>query len=315
MSYSSRQHTMLRMSEFKALEQVSLEQGNLREAIGLAWFMVYGDERLTPEELGARIDDCLVENINGLLLDVKEEKIGLDEFKWAASIVEEGMREDPDLRAYENALLRDKQLPLASETYLRLTKRRVENGGKSQVSPKEARQLAGALLGIVRSQEWEKYDWDIETYSQFCASLWLNVRDPYELLTYIFQSHWNAAAYDTLMLICKHAAQHGREEILRLPESILRWHLGATYDMPKRPELAPAPRYRPKTLGKYHRDNEVRHAVYLLRQVCVRKMVAYDAVGKGANLAKGTVRKTCGKPYWTLTDMRLDIESHLKSDD
>ena len=312
MSYSSRQHAMLRMSEFKDLEQVSLEQGPLREAIGLAWFMVYGDERLTPEELGARIDDCLVENLSGLLLDLEEEKIGLDEFELAASIVEEGMREDSDLRAYANDLLKDKQLPLASKTFLRLAKRRVENGGKSRVSPKEAEQLAGALLGIVRSQEWEKYDWDIETYSQFCASLWLNVRDPYELLTYIFQSHWNPAAYDTLMLICKHAAQHGMEEILRLPDSILRWHLGATYDMPKRPELAPVPRYRPKTLGKYHRDNEVRHAVYLLRQVGVRKMAAYDAVAKGANLAVGTVRNTCDRPYWTLTDVRLDIESRLK---
>ena len=44
--------------------QVDVESSEMREELGLRYYLDPGDEKLAPEELGRRIDDCLVECIN-----------------------------------------------------------------------------------------------------------------------------------------------------------------------------------------------------------------------------------------------------------
>ncbi len=311
MIWSSRQLAMMRMSKNKPYEHADVEASKMREEIGLRWFLGYGDEQLAPKELGTIVDDCLVENIRDLLIDFEQGEVGLERFKCAVRLIEEGVKDDPDLKAYATAPQKDKNLPLASETFLELAERRAVCRGKPPDPSKEAPRLAGALLGIVWNADWDAYDWDLRTYSRFCATLWLHDRNPYELLIYIFQAHWNPAAWDTLMLICEYEVQRGMGEIIQLPDNLLRWHVAASFGYPERPGVAPKPPGPPTTHGKKHRDNEIRHAVDLLRQVGVRKMAAYDAVARAVHLEAGSVRNICGKPYWTLRDIRLDIEGRF----
>ena len=307
MSWSSRELAMMRLSNNKPYEHVDLEMSEWRNAIDLRWFLGIGDEHLAPEELGAKIDDCLVENISGLLKMLEQGEIGLERFMLDLRFLEEGMMEDSDLQIYATLLQKDKKLPLASKTYRELAERCASQGGTSRVSLEEAGSLAGALLGIVRNSDWDEYDWDIKTYSLFCASLWLHDRNPHEILIYIYQSHWNPAAWDTLDIICADAVMHGLVEMMKLPDSLLHWRVSACYGYPERPGVAPKTPSPPKTHGKKIRDNEIRHAVDLLGQVGVRRMAAYDAVALAVHLGAGSVRNICRDPYCTPEDIRLDI--------
>ena len=208
-----------------------------------------------------------------------------------------------------------------------MAKRHTMNGEKLTVSEEmeEACRFASALLDRVNKEHWAGYDWNLRDYSQFRADIWRSERDTDELRLLSLQSQWNAAAWDTLKLICADTAKEGMEEIVRLPLGLLRWYLGAKYGHPKRPDVAPAPRSRRRTHGLMLRDNEIRHAVYLLDQVDVSKTVAYSAVAqaivinppktaaysaeaKPTALDEGTVRNICDKPDSTLEEMQLDGE-------
>ena len=61
--------------------QVDVESSEMREEIGLRYYLEPGDEHLAPEELGRRIDDCLVEYINTYLMSLMLGDIGIEEFK------------------------------------------------------------------------------------------------------------------------------------------------------------------------------------------------------------------------------------------
>ena len=319
-----------RRSKNKPYEHVDVEMSELRNAIGLKWFLGPGDEQLSPEELGGIIDDCLVECISDLLLLIKQGGAGIKEFELTMSLVEEGTSEDQDLNAYAVKLPVDSEvegLKPASKTYIEMAKRHTRNGDKLTVSKemKEACQFASALLERVRNEDMAGYDWNLRDYSQFRADIWRRERDTAELRLLTLQSQRNAAAWDTLKLICADTAKEGMEEIVRLPLGLLRWYLGSKYGHPERPAVARAPRSRRRTHGLMLRDNEIRHAVYLLDQVGVLKTVACSAVAqaivvnppkKVANSAEakptvldeGTVRNICDKPDSTLEEMRLDGE-------
>ena len=60
-----------RLANQRPYEHANIESSDMREEIGLKWFLGYGDERLAPEKLGAIIDDCLVEAISDLLLQLE----------------------------------------------------------------------------------------------------------------------------------------------------------------------------------------------------------------------------------------------------
>ena len=320
-----------RRSKDKPYEHVDVEMSEFRNAIGLKWYLGYGDEQLSPEELGAIIDDCLVECISDLLLLIKQGGAGIKEFELTMSLVEEGASEDQDLNAYAVKLQDDPEfegLRPASETYIEMAIRHTMNGDKLPVDLEEAEacQLAGALLERVRNEDMAGYDWNFRDYCQFRADVWRRERDFNELRLLVEQSQWNAAAWDTLRLICADTAKNGMGDIVLLPLGLLRWYLGSQYGHPKRPDVALAPRGRRRTHGIMLRDNEIRHAVYLLGQVDVPKTVAYFAVAEAilldppkktvANSAEaeptvpdeGTIRNICGKSDWTLEEMRLDGE-------
>ena len=315
MSWVLRELAKWRRSNNKPFEHVDVELSDMRKAIGLKWFFGPGDEQLSPKKLGGIIDDCLVECISDLLLLIKQGGAGIKEFELTMSLVEEGTRKDLDLNAYAATLPVDSwhgRLKPASESYLVLAKRYAVYGGKRPVSKEEALRFAKALLGKVMKENWEGYDWDIKGYSQFCASQWWRYRNPYELLMYIDQSPWNPAAWDTLMLICEYAAKSGMVEIERLPDALLHWYLGAKHGHPKRPDMARGPRNRRQAHGYKIRNNEIHHAVDLLCQVGVPMRAACYAVAKATHFAERYVRRICGKPqYWTLEDIRLEMESRF----
>ena len=87
----------------------------MREEIGVRWHIQPGNEQMGIEELGAHVDDCLVEYISEHLLDLKEEEIDIEEFKATMNKIEEGMREDPALKAFTVTLWRNAELPPASD--------------------------------------------------------------------------------------------------------------------------------------------------------------------------------------------------------
>ena len=297
----------------KPYEHMTVESSEFRDEISLRWFFGPGDEQLTPDKLGVIIDDCLVENISDLLLRFKHGKTDIEEFERKMSFLEEGMRDDPDLGAYAVTIPVDPtwgNLKPTSATFLKLARRHAVCGVRLPVAEEDeaACRFASAIPGRVMKKDWGEYDWDILGYSRFCASQWWSYRNPNDLLIYISQSHWNQAAWDTLMLICKYAANNGMGEILRLPDIILRWYLGAKHGHPKRPGMARGPRNRRQAHGYKIRNNEIHHAVDLLGQVGVPIRVACYAVAQATHFAEIHIRRICGKPYWTLEDIRLDIE-------
>ena len=297
----------------KPYEHASVESSELRDEIGLRWFLGAGDGQLSPKGLGAIIDDCLVEYISDLLLRFKHGKTDIEEFERKMCFLEEGMRDDPDLGAYAETIPVDPiwgNLKPTSETFLELARQHAVYGVRLPVAEEEAAacRFASAIPDRVMKKDWGKYDWDIQGYSRFCASKWLSDRNPHEILIYIYQSPWNPAAWDTLKLICEYAAKHGMGEILRLPDTILRWYLGANYGHPKRPGMARGPRNRRQAHGYKIRNNEIHHAVDLLGQAGVPIRTACYAVEQATHFAERYVRRICLKPYWTLEDIRLDIE-------
>ena len=201
----------------KPYEHASVESSELRDEISLRWFLGAGDEQLTPDKgWGLIIDDCLVEYISYLLLRFKHGKTDTEEFERKMCFLEDGMGDDPDLGAYEVTIPVDPtwgNLKPTSATFLKLARRHAVCGVRLPVAEEQAAacRFASAIPGRVMKKDWGKYDWDIEGYSQFCASRWWSYRDRHEILTYIYQSPWNQAAWDTLMLICKYAAKqwHG----------------------------------------------------------------------------------------------------------
>ena len=307
-----------RRTKNKPYENVDVEMSELRNAIGLKWFLGYGDEQLSPEELGAIIDGCLVEYISDLLKQIEESGAGIEEFESTMSLVEEGTSEDQDLRAYAVKLPKDSEVEghkPASETYIEMAKRHTMNGEKlpADLEEKETCQLARALLEIAINEDWAGYDWKLEEYSQFRADEWRREQDPYEIQLLIRSSQWNAADFDTLQIICEDTARNEIDKLSLLPHVLLQWFVAANLKYLKRPSVPPTPRGPHRTHGIQIRNNEIRHAVYLLGQVDVSMPDAHFAVGKAMNLDPDTIRNICGQFGWTLEDLRLDGEGRAQT--
>ena len=153
------------------------ESSELREAIGLGWILRPGDERMAPEELGRRIDDCLVESI-GLGHHYLDNKyISLEDFEVSMRWIEERTIEDAELRAYAAELERRWGLPPASETYLELAKRKALHGGRPARFFEESLRLARVLLAdYINDDNWE-FDWDGETYTRLAVATYMEDHD------------------------------------------------------------------------------------------------------------------------------------------
>ena len=80
---------------------MNFESSETRDEIALSDYLDPGDENLNPEELGRRIDDCLVHHIEvytGCLIDMGH--TALKSSNLAMGKIQEGMKEDPDYQAF-----------------------------------------------------------------------------------------------------------------------------------------------------------------------------------------------------------------------
>ena len=308
------------------------ESSEMREAIGLGWIVRSGDERMTPEELGRRIDDCLVEWISLGHHYLDNGYISLEDFEGPMRWIEEGMIEDADLRAFAATLERRSGLQPASETYLELTKREVLCGGKPRPSFKKGLQFASVLLADFIDQENWQIDWDGGIFTRLLVATWLNGREPSKLQRLIDNSGRSPTVWDALQQLCKALAD--RAEVP--PDELMGWSFEATHGSLKRPDPDPAPRNRPRklvptnssprymftsltprarpqnnsanlrhqVLGYMLRDNEIRHTVDLLFQVGMPKNAGRTVVAEVLHLAESRIQQICREPYWTYFELR-----------
>ena len=293
--------------------QVDVESTEMREEIGLRYYLEPGDEHLATEELGRRIDDCLVEYINAYLQILKQEVIGIEEFKSKMRKVEQGMREDEALRAFAVAIRREAEAPTASETYLNLARPYALYGRKPPAYSEECSLFARVLLDEVmperiKEAKWDM-DWDRRIHIRVGAYHWLRNRHPHVLRTFIRDSEKSPVAWDTLKLICQSLA--GRDEE-KLPAELLRWSVDVAWGRRKRPDEGPAPRHRPQTLGYKLRNNEIRHTVRLLAQVGMSKTAGCHAVAEAFYFSQRTILEICGQPHWTIADLADDARKRLE---
>ena len=108
---------------------VDVESSEMRDEIGLRYYLDPRDQNPAPEELGRRIDDCLVHYIENYIGCLIEKGISIAEFELAMGKIEKGTKWDPDYQAFADTLHRQNLRP-ASETYLELARRDALYGGK-----------------------------------------------------------------------------------------------------------------------------------------------------------------------------------------
>ena len=265
---------------------VDVESTEMREEIGLRYYLEAGGEHLAPEELGRRIDDCLVEYINTYLMSLMLGDIGTEEFKSKMRKIEEGMREDEALRAFAVAIRREAEAPPASETYLNLARPYALYGRNPPAYSEECSLFARVLLDEVmpermKEAKWDM-DWDRRIHIRVGADHWLRNRHPHVLRTLIRDSAKSPVAWDTLKLICHSLAGRGEEE---------------------RPDEGPAPRHRPQKLGYKLRNNEIRHTVRLLAQVGIPTTAGCHAVAEAFYFSQRTILEIFRQPISTIADL------------
>ena len=308
-------------------EEEAFEMSEMREEIGLRWHIQPGNEQMGIEELGAHVDDRLVEYISDHLLALEEKAIGIEEFKATMNKIEEGMREDPALKAFTVTLWRNDELPPASTTYLYLARRRALYGGKPPPSFDEGSQFARVLLaGDMDPDSWEN-DVTIGWLSRDMAGRWLSSRDSDQLQDLVRGSEEYPFIWDALKLICKELADGGEED---LPYALLKWFFEAADGRLERPKERPAPEAadgrlerpkersapsnRPNKWGYKLRNEHIRHTVELLSQVGMPETGGADSgcyvVASEMHLSVTYIENLCmtpaQKPALTLADFIED---------
>ena len=290
-------------------KNVDVESSEMRKVIGLGWNVRPGEERMAAEELGRRIDDCLVESISAQLMFLRIGYFTIEEFKSRMRRFEKGMKEDPDLKAFAATLQRPEELPLASETYLDLARRHALFDGKPPPSPEEGRRFALVLLDDVMIEEKWEFDWDRPNLTGRMADGWLDSRDPSELQRLIHDSPKSPVSWDVLKTICQELAGRGEEDP---PRELLQWYFGATNGHPGRPDEGPAPSHRPRKLGYKLRNNEIRNTVDLLAKVGMPKTDGRCAVAEAFHFSEITIIRICQEPYSTLEEFEEDSMNRVE---
>ena len=290
-------------------KKVDVESSEMRKAVGLGWYLTPGEERMAAEELGGRIDDCLVEAISDQLLNLKEGAISIEEFNSRMRRFEEGMKEDTDLKAFAVTFQRPTVLPLASETYLDLARRHALSDGKPPPSPEEGRRFALVLLDVFMTEGFGEWDWGRPNVTDHLADGWLDSRDLAELHKLIHDSEKSPVSWDVLKRICQELAGRGEEDP---PRELLQWYFGATHGHPERPDEGSAPSHRPQKLGYKLRNNEIRYTVDLLAQVGMTKNHGHCAVAEAFHFSEIRISRICQEPYFTFKEFEEDAMRRLE---
>ena len=164
--------------------------------------------------------------------------ISIEDFKWVVHRIEEGMKEDTALRAFAATLQEFKGLPLASETYLELAKRKALHDGRPAPFLGEGIRLASVLLAdYINDDNWE-IDWDGEIYTRLAVAMYMDNRDLSKLLERVDDSERSPTEWEVLEHICVALAARGEDP----PEELLRWWFRANHGLLKRPDGGSAPR-------------------------------------------------------------------------
>ena len=288
--------------------QLVVESSEMREGIRLRYYLDHGDERMAAEELGRRIDDCLVDCISAQLQFLKAGDISAEEFESIARKIEEGMGEDPDLQAFAVDVCERKGRRPASKTYLDLAKRHVLSEGKRPPSFEEGSQFALVQLAEFVEENRREIDWEQEPLIGGLAVMWLRDRDPDALQRLIRDSQKSPLAWDTLEQICRKMADRGEKP----PYVLLKWYFMANHGRPERPDEGSAPRHRPAKLSYKLRDNEIRYTVELLVQVGMSKTNARSVVAEAFHYSLARITQICRKPYSTVDDLVKDVRKRIE---
>ena len=301
--------------------QVDVESSEMREELGKMFYLEPGDEHMSPEELGRRIDDCLVEYIGTYLLLLRLGDISIEGVKSRMRKIEQGMSEDLALKAFEVAIRSKAEAPPASRTYLKLARRYLqrqinEGSPDSQRLPdlKEGLQFARVMLDEVMIKAKWKHDWGRGLFVRTGADDWLRKRDDYGLWKLILASENSAIAWDTLELVCRNWVYRGEEE----PSARLQqWSFDVIGGRLKRPDEDPALRNRHPRVGYKLRNNEIHRTVDLLVQAGMSKTAACEAVVEAFRDSEGaltyiTIGRICREPYWTIAELEDDVREFLE---
>ena len=309
MSWMSRQSLLWR-SETEPYVQMPVQTSELRELIGLKWNLRPEDERMSSEELGRRIDHCLVETTSIKLHYLTAETLKVEEFKSNMLRIKHLMTEDGALMDFAETLKRREQpLLLASEVYIELVCRRVLSDRRWPPSREWGRRFAQVMLDEINDDNKWEFDWDRGTAIAFLRYYWAGCLDPVKRKNIIQESARTPYVWDALLRICEDFPKTGETP----PDDLLEWSFKASHGHLMRPSEGPPIPNRPRVFGYMLRDNEIRHTVDLLRQVGMPKTDAYKAVGKSLNLSHRTIGRIYGKPYSTIVDLREHMRMRLDS--
>ena len=308
-------------------EEVKVDLGKLGNIRFLKRYMLPGAEKLSPEALGRKIDDGLVEFIRVKIWETKLGEGGIEKFNSAMSEIEEGISENAALRAFEATLWsggggdedeeyeEEESLPLASNTYLSLARRHIRRwanqgsrDGQRLPSIEEGRLFARVQLDLFMRASFRKTDWEIQKFTKIRADRWLRNRNLYELYKHIRDSKRSPLAWDTLRLISKSIAE-AREH---RPELLLSWNFEVNTGLRPRPDEGSGGEGRPPRMGYKLRDNEIRHAVKSLEDVGLTKTGSCRAVARAFKTPESTIRNICQRPYSTIDELGEDAMKRLE---
>ena len=266
--------------------QVDVESSEMRDEIGLRDYLDPGDKNLAPEELGTRIDDCLVHYIENYTGCLTTEDISVEEFELAMGKIEKGKKWDRDYHAFADTLHRRNLRP-ASETYLELARRDAGYGGIRRPYWELGRDFALVHMDYIRKDDTWVVDWDRERVTKCLADVYLDDPDPVVLQRLIDNSIESPLAWDILRSGIRKAASAG----VNPPNRLFTWYVDATNGYPKRPDWRPGPPNRHRTLGRVLRDNEIRHTVDLLTMVGMEEIDGRFAVAEALHLSRDRIRE------------------------
>ena len=266
--------------------RADVESSEMRDEIGLSKYLDPGDEDLTSEELGRRIDECLVDYIANYHMCLTTGDISLEEFESAMGKIERGKKWDVACQAHSDRLHRRNLRP-ANETYLELARRDALYGGQRRSSLALGRDFALVYMDHIRKRPSWQIEWDRKTVTKCLADGYLGDPDPVVLQRLIDNSEESPLAWDILYTISQELASAR----VYPPLELYIWYVEATNGHPSRPDERPNPLNRPRHLGMRLRDNEIRHTVNLLNLVGLKEIDCSFAVANVLGLEGITVHR------------------------
>ena len=278
--------------------QVNFESSETRAEIALSDYLDPGDENLNPEELGRRIDDCLVHHIEVYTWCLIDGAYSIEEFNLAMDKIQEGMKEDSDYQAFA-ASLQERNLRPASETYLELVRRYAPYGGMRRPYWELGHDFALVHMDHVRKDDTWEVDWDRKTVTKYLADGYLDDPDPVVLQRLIDNSVESRLAWEILCSIMRKAVSAGVDP----PKMLVTWYVTATSGYPNRPDWRTGPRNRPQKLGRILRDNEIRVTAGLLALAGMKETEGSSAVANALSLDSTYVHRIYNRPKLNMMDL------------